>query len=174
MCVCIGLWKYCCNLDFYFDVLQPNTKRLQSVSGLLAALLAKYTDLQPLAQRAFKTYLKSIYKQKDKEIFDVTKLPIDEYSASLGLPMTPQLRYLERKKVDKNTPEEPSLVPEVPVKKDLIRPKESNNLLEDSEDDETLDLLHSKETTDDKIDDLVYVILHFLISYLFYWGMLGV
>ncbi|GJT90403.1 DEAD-box ATP-dependent RNA helicase 32 [Tanacetum coccineum] len=134
---------------------KPNPKRLQSISGLLAALLAKYTDLQPLAQRAFKTYLKSIYKQKDKEIFDVTKLPIDEYSASLGLPMTPQLRYLERKKMDPNIPVEQSLVPEVPVKKDLIKPKESNNLLEDSEDDETLDLLHSKETTDDKLDDLV-------------------
>ncbi|GJT90404.1 DEAD-box ATP-dependent RNA helicase 32 [Tanacetum coccineum] len=134
---------------------KPNPKRLQSISGLLAALLAKYTDLQPLAQRAFKTYLKSIYKQKDKEIFDVTKLPIDEYSASLGLPMTPQLRYLECKKMDPNIPVEQSLVPEVPVKKDLIKPKESNNLLEDSEDDETLDLLHSKETTDDKLDDLV-------------------
>ncbi|KAI3810040.1 hypothetical protein L1987_19647 [Smallanthus sonchifolius] len=130
---------------------KPNTKRLQSVSGLLAALLAKYTDLQPLAQRAFKTYLKSIYKQKDKEIFDVTKLPIDEYSASLGLPMTPQLRYLNRKDIDKNTPGEPILVPQIPAKKDLIRPKLDNDLLEESEDEETLDLLHSKEITDEAI-----------------------
>ncbi|KAI3675606.1 hypothetical protein L1987_85196 [Smallanthus sonchifolius] len=130
---------------------KPNTKRLQSVSGLLAALLAKYTDLQPLAERSFKTYLKSIYKQKDKEIFDVTKLPIDEFSASLGLPMTPQLRYLNRKNIDKNTPEEPVLVTQVPAKRDLIRPKPDNNLLEESEDEETLDLLHSKEITDEAI-----------------------
>ncbi|KAK9057057.1 hypothetical protein SSX86_024424 [Deinandra increscens subsp. villosa] len=127
---------------------KPNTKRLQSVSGLLAALLAKYTDLQPLAQRAFKTYVKSIYKQKDKEIFDVTKLPIDEFSASLGLPMTPQLRYLNRKSIDKNTPEEPILAPQIPVKKEFIRPKQSNDLLEESEDEEPLDLFHKKEITD--------------------------
>lgn len=132
---------------------KPNTKRLQSVSGLLAALLAKYTDLQPLAQRAFKTYVKSIYKQKDKEVFDVTKLPIDDYSASLGLPMTPQLRYLDRKNTNKNLPEEPTLLPEVPVQKDIIklsRQKESNDLLEESEDEETLDLLRRKETENDE------------------------
>ncbi|KAD3067099.1 hypothetical protein R6Q59_018803 [Mikania micrantha] len=133
-------------IPVHFD--KPNTKRLQSVSGLLAALLAKYKDLQPLAQRAFKTYLKSIYKQKDKEIFDVAKLPIDEFSASLGLPMTPQLRYLNRKNIDKNTPGEAVLVPQIPANKDLITPKPSNNLLEESEDEEPLDLLHSKEITD--------------------------
>lgn len=123
---------------------------MQSVSGLLAALLAKHTDLQPLAQRAFKTYVKSIYKQKDKEVFDVTQLPIDDYSASLGLPMTPQLRYLDRKAKDKNTPEEPTLVPEVPLQKDLIKqkPKSNNSLLEESEDEEIHDLLHRKETAD--------------------------
>ncbi|KAL8205628.1 hypothetical protein R6Q57_009179 [Mikania cordata] len=133
-------------IPVHFD--KPNTKRLQSVSGLLAALLAKYKDLQPLAQRAFKTYLKSIYKQKDKEIFDVAKLPIDEFSASLGLPMTPQLRYLNRKNFDKNTPGEAVLVPQIPANKDLITPKPSNNLLEESEDEEPLDLLHTKEITD--------------------------
>nr|XP_043623004.1 DEAD-box ATP-dependent RNA helicase 32-like [Erigeron canadensis] len=131
-------------IPIQFD--KPNTKRLQSVSGLLAALLAKYTVLQPLAERAFKTYVKSIYKQRDKEVFDVTKLPIDEYSASLGLPMTPQLRYLNRKNLEIKGPTESNLVPEKPVKKDLIRQKSSNDLLEESEDDETLELLRRKET----------------------------
>ena len=57
----------------------------------------KYPDLQYRAQRAFITYLRSIHIQKDKEIFDVTKLPIDEFSASLGLPMTPKVRFLNQK-----------------------------------------------------------------------------
>ncbi|XP_076888095.1 DEAD-box ATP-dependent RNA helicase 32-like [Bidens hawaiensis] len=127
---------------------KPNTKRLQSVSGLLASLLAKYTDLQPLAERAFKTYVKSVFKQKDKEIFDVTKLPIDEFSASLGLPMTPKLRYLDRKNIDRNTPPEPVSVPQIPTKKDLITPKESNDLLESEDEEDTLDLLHTKEVAD--------------------------
>ncbi|KAK6946953.1 protein of unknown function DUF4217 [Dillenia turbinata] len=53
-----------------------------AVSSLLAALLVEYLDMQQLAQRDFITYLKSIHLQKYKSIFDLTKLPIDEYFAS--------------------------------------------------------------------------------------------
>lgn len=53
--------------------------------------------MQALAQRAFITYLRSIHIHKDKEIFDVMKLPVDEFSASLGLPMTPRIRFLNQK-----------------------------------------------------------------------------
>ncbi|KAJ7960760.1 RNA helicase [Quillaja saponaria] len=74
-----------------------NTKILQSVSELLSSLLVKYPNIQHLAQRAFITYLRSIHIQKDKEIFDVMKLPIDKFSASLGLPMTPKIRFLDQK-----------------------------------------------------------------------------
>ncbi|KAF9666993.1 hypothetical protein SADUNF_Sadunf16G0286700 [Salix dunnii] len=77
--------------------IKANTKRLQPVSGLLAALLVKYPDMQQLAQRAFITYLRSIHIQKDKEVFDVLKLSIEEFSASLGLPMTPKVRFLNQK-----------------------------------------------------------------------------
>ncbi|XP_021892948.1 DEAD-box ATP-dependent RNA helicase 32 [Carica papaya] len=77
--------------------IKANTKRLQPVSGLLSALLVKYPDMQALAQRAFITYLRSIHIHKDKEIFDVMKLPVDEFSASLGLPMTPRIRFLNQK-----------------------------------------------------------------------------
>ncbi|KAF2285789.1 hypothetical protein GH714_007795 [Hevea brasiliensis] len=77
--------------------IKANNKRLQPVSGLLSALLVKDSDLQDLAKKAFVTYLRSIHIQKDKEVFDVMKLPIDEFSASMGLPMTPKLRFLNQK-----------------------------------------------------------------------------
>ncbi|XP_055823303.1 DEAD-box ATP-dependent RNA helicase 32 [Solanum dulcamara] len=93
-------------------VIKANEKRIQSVSDLLASLLVKYPDLQHLAQRAFVTYLKSIHKQRDKETFDVTKLPIDEFSASLGLPMTPKIRFLKQKLKGKTVSEALSLIPE--------------------------------------------------------------
>lgn len=64
---------------------------------MFSALLVKDSDLQDLAKRAFVTYLRSIHIQKDKEVFDVMKLPIDEFSASMGLPMTPKLRFLNQK-----------------------------------------------------------------------------
>ncbi|PIA27449.1 hypothetical protein AQUCO_07700010v1 [Aquilegia coerulea] len=79
------------------QLIKANTKRLQSVSGLLGSLLVKYPSMQALAERAFITYLRSIHKQRDKEVFDVMKLPIEEFSASLGLPMTPKVRFLDRK-----------------------------------------------------------------------------
>ncbi|KAK4751602.1 hypothetical protein SAY87_005084 [Trapa incisa] len=86
------------------QVIKANTKRIQAVSELLKELLAKYPNINQLAQRAFITYLRSIHIQKDKEIFDVTKLDIDEFSVSLGLPMPPKVRFL-KDKLKTKTPE---------------------------------------------------------------------
>ncbi|XP_062000097.1 DEAD-box ATP-dependent RNA helicase 32-like [Rosa rugosa] len=78
--------------------IKANNKRLQPVSSLLSSLLVKYPDtLLGLAKRAFITYLKSIQNHKDKEIFDVSKLPLNEFSASMGLPMTPRIRSSNQK-----------------------------------------------------------------------------
>ncbi|XP_010551168.1 PREDICTED: DEAD-box ATP-dependent RNA helicase 32 [Tarenaya hassleriana] len=84
---------------------KANSKKLQEVSRPLAALLVKYPDLLAVAQRAFITYLRSIHKRKDREIFDVTKLPIDDFSASLGLPMTPKIRFINTKSKKKGVSE---------------------------------------------------------------------
>ncbi|KAG9160654.1 hypothetical protein Leryth_023988 [Lithospermum erythrorhizon] len=93
-------------------LIKANKERVQPVRGLLAALLVQHTDLQPLAQRAFITYIKSIHKQRDKEVFSVNELPIDDYSVSLGLPMTPKIRFLKQKAKGKNESEELPLLPE--------------------------------------------------------------
>lgn len=63
--------------------------------------------MQHLAQRAFTTYLRSVYLQRDKQVFDVEQLPIEEFSASLGLPLTPKIRFLNRK-IKRNTIDETS------------------------------------------------------------------
>ncbi|KAH7861590.1 hypothetical protein Vadar_028088 [Vaccinium darrowii] len=111
--------------------IKANTKRLQPVSGLLAALLAKKddkrdVDLRHLAHRAFITYLRSIHKHRDKEVFDVLKLPIEEFSASLGLPMTPKIRFLNQKSKGKKVPAESSLQEENYSKENLFElPRES-------------------------------------------------
>ncbi|KAK3027946.1 hypothetical protein RJ639_039413 [Escallonia herrerae] len=100
--------------------IKANTKRLQPVSGLLAALLVKHTDLQSLAQRAFITYVRSIHKQRDKEVFDVMKLPIEEFSASMGLPMTPKIRFLNQKMKGNTIYEESNSLEEVAAKENLL------------------------------------------------------
>ncbi|CAM6084394.1 unnamed protein product [Calypogeia fissa] len=78
-------------------VIKPNKSKVQSVSGTLAGLLSKDTALKYLAQRAFVTYLRSIYLHSNKEVFDVTKLPLAEYALSLGLPTTPRVRFLKKR-----------------------------------------------------------------------------
>lgn len=77
-------------------VIKPNRDKIQAVSGPLAGLLSKDPDLKYMAQRAFITYLRSIHIRRDKEIFDVTKLPLDDYAVSLGLPTTPRIRFLKK------------------------------------------------------------------------------
>ncbi|KAL2316766.1 hypothetical protein Fmac_030642 [Flemingia macrophylla] len=101
---------------------KPRQERLQPVSSLLASLLAKYPDMQQRAQRAFITYLRSVHIQKDKDVFDVMKLPIDKYSVSLGLPMTPKIRFLNQKIKSKAAS----------TKSVLVEPEDSNkeNILE--------------------------------------------
>ncbi|GLJ11540.1 hypothetical protein SUGI_0170310 [Cryptomeria japonica] len=77
-------------------VIKANESKLRSISGPLAGLLSKDPDLKYMAQRAFVTYLRSIHLRSDKELFDVSKLPIEEFSVSLGLPTAPGIRFLKR------------------------------------------------------------------------------
>ncbi|KAJ4801407.1 RNA helicase [Rhynchospora pubera] len=76
--------------------IKPNIDKLEQVSHRLASVLVQYPDMQHTAKRAFVTYLKSIKTKKDKEVFDVTKLPLEDYAKSLGLPVTPKLRFLNQ------------------------------------------------------------------------------
>lgn len=101
-------------------LIKANTKRLQQVSKLLQDLLVKCNDMRYLAQKAFITYLRSIHKQGDKEVFDVMKLPVEEFSVSLGLPMTPKVRFLNQKTKSKLMPAETSLhLPEISDEENL-------------------------------------------------------
>ncbi|XP_020674232.1 DEAD-box ATP-dependent RNA helicase 32 isoform X2 [Dendrobium catenatum] len=77
------------------------SEKMEQISGSLASVLVKYPEMQQLAKRAFITYVRSINHQKDKEVFDVSKLPLEEYSASLGLPMKPNVSSKSQKMKNK-------------------------------------------------------------------------
>ncbi|KAG0500650.1 hypothetical protein HPP92_000722 [Vanilla planifolia] len=78
------------------------SEKMEQISGSLASLLVKYPDMQQLAKRAFVTYVKSVNLQKDKEVFDVFKLPLEDYSASLGLAIIPKIRFISQKMKNTN------------------------------------------------------------------------
>uniref|UniRef100_A0A2N9F8V3 ATP-dependent RNA helicase n=1 Tax=Fagus sylvatica TaxID=28930 RepID=A0A2N9F8V3_FAGSY len=132
--------------------IKANQKRVQPVSGLLSALLVKYPDMQYQAQRAFVTYLRSIHIRQDKEIFDVTKLPIDEFSASLGLPMTPKIRFLKLKNKSKMVLEKSSHPePENSDKENLPEiPKEKLDISDIDEEDVNKAFLLKQDTPNEE------------------------
>lgn len=63
----------------------------------IEALVARDPELKADAQRAFVAYIKSVYLMKNKEIFNVEALKFDRYAASLGLAVTPRIRFLKDK-----------------------------------------------------------------------------
>ncbi len=67
-----------------------------SIHQKTASCLAKDHELKEEAQRAFQAYLKSVFLMKDKVIFDVTKINADGLALSLGLAVTPRVRFLQR------------------------------------------------------------------------------
>ncbi|WLF80140.1 ATP-dependent RNA helicase dbp4 [Lodderomyces elongisporus] len=67
-------------------------KSKKSIRPQLQSLCFKDPVIKNLGQRAFIAYFRSVYIQKDKDIFKVDELPVEEYAASLGLPGAPKIK----------------------------------------------------------------------------------
>lgn len=76
--------------------IQVNAEKLQNVQQKLQAFLAQEKEQKERAQRCFVSYLRSVYLMKNKEVFDVFKLQIQEYAVSLGLAVAPRVRFLSK------------------------------------------------------------------------------
>ena len=70
-------------------------KKQQNIKNQLQNMCFKDPELKYLGQKAFVSYVRSIHVQKDKEIFNLNRLPLEEYSASLGLPGAPRIKFLK-------------------------------------------------------------------------------
>ncbi|KAF9586723.1 ATP-dependent RNA helicase dbp4 [Lunasporangiospora selenospora] len=55
-------------------------------------------EVKYLGQKAFISYMRSVYLQKDKTIFDVNALPAEEFASALGLPGAPRIKFVEKSK----------------------------------------------------------------------------
>lgn len=73
-------------------------KRLFSPRVKMEAYLAQSTELKESAQRAFVAYIKSVSMMKNKKVFNPESINFDEYAKSLGLIVTPRVRFLQRMK----------------------------------------------------------------------------
>ncbi|EFN51307.1 hypothetical protein CHLNCDRAFT_28229, partial [Chlorella variabilis] len=76
--------------------LKHNPSKVQPVAPALQALLSKDGELKEVAQRALVSYLRSVFLQPNRKVFDVTQLPAAEFAYSMGLPTAPKLRFLSK------------------------------------------------------------------------------
>ena len=70
-------------------------KKQQSIQDQLQNMCFKDPELKYLGQKAFMSYVRSVYLQKDKDVFQIDRLPLEEFSASLGLPGAPKIKFLK-------------------------------------------------------------------------------
>ncbi|GAB1316573.1 ATP-dependent RNA helicase dbp4 [Madurella fahalii] len=68
-------------------------KKKKSIKNELQSQCFQSPDLKYLGQKAFISYTRSIYLQKDKEVFKFNDLDLDGYAESLGLLGTPQIKF---------------------------------------------------------------------------------
>ena len=79
-----------------------NPTKTRSVIPQLQSICAQSPEIKYLGEKAFICYLRSIWFNKNKDIFDVSKLPLEDYATSLGLPGTPQVKFVRKLKDAKN------------------------------------------------------------------------
>ncbi|KAH8386708.1 hypothetical protein KR093_002116 [Drosophila rubida] len=73
---------------------QIDPKKLFSPRVKIEAFLAQFPELRASAQRAFLSYLKSVFLMRNKRLFDVNSLNLDAYAQSLGLAVTPRVPFI--------------------------------------------------------------------------------
>lgn len=76
--------------------LKYNKEKIQPVSPALQALLSKDADVKTIAQKSVVSYLRSVFLQPKKHIFDVQALPAVEFALSVGLTSVPKMKILRQ------------------------------------------------------------------------------
>ncbi len=81
-------------------------KMQQTIRNQMQNMCFKDPELKYLGQKAFVSYVRSVHVQKDKEIFNVKKMDLEGFAASLGLPGAPKVKFVkgEDAKARKNAP----------------------------------------------------------------------
>lgn len=141
--------------------LKYNKEKIQPVSQALQALLSKDAEVKTAAQKAVVSYLRSVFLQPKKHIFDVQKLPAAEFAFSLGLTSVPKMKILAKGEQQEDTEEaaEPRASREKLDQRGKKNHIHTNTTASTSDDDEpddgdflVLKRKHSVDTTNDDDD----------------------
>lgn len=69
--------------------IKPDSDKVLDVMDKVQQICAQREDIKYLAQRAFISYVKGVYKQQDKTVFDVHKIDFKKLAQSYGLAQAP-------------------------------------------------------------------------------------
>ncbi|KAE8442557.1 ATP-dependent RNA helicase dbp4 [Mollisiaceae sp. DMI_Dod_QoI] len=72
---------------------KPRANKQQSIQNQLQNMCFQDPELKYLGQKAFVSYAKSIFVQKDKEIFNISNYDLEGYASSMGLPGAPKIKF---------------------------------------------------------------------------------
>lgn len=136
----------------------------------------KEPEIKYLGQKAFISYVRSVYVQKNKQIFNIEDLPLDKFAKSLGLPGTPKIKVggVHKLKEAKNAPRQLLTLTnesddETKTEKNKVRTKYDRmferknqsvlsdhymNVMKDKNDSDGEEGFMSIKATDQSIDDL--------------------
>jgi ATP-dependent RNA helicase DDX10/DBP4 len=93
--------------DISLEKITVRQKKMQNtIRNQLQNMCFKDPELKYLGQTAFTSYAKSVHLQKDKDIFNLQKLDLEQYAASMGLPGAPRVKFIkgDNAKARKNAP----------------------------------------------------------------------
>ncbi|KAG4090799.1 P-loop containing nucleoside triphosphate hydrolase protein [Neocallimastix lanati (nom. inval.)] len=125
------------------EEIKINPKKNTSIQQQLVGICSKYPEIKYLGQKAFISYMRSIYLQSNKEVFDVHKLPAEKFSESLGLPGAPKIKFI-KKSGEKNKSRQAS----GQISKELME------AIKDSDSEEEKETKEKKAKPKTKIDKL--------------------
>jgi len=77
-----------------------NTSKVVGLQPILRSLISENYDLIHLAQKAIKSYLKSIYLQSNKDIFDIKAIDVQQLALSYGLVNLPEVKITRKSEND--------------------------------------------------------------------------
>jgi len=140
-----------------------NPSKTVYVSQRAASLVAASKDLNSLAKKAFKSYVRSTHLMPLKDIFRVGDLPMEEFAKSLGLGVVPNARFIQQCDDRGDRRDKKNVNRKLQKLKDQIKAEKmarrvesySNNRLSVQPRDDSVELLVPKQNADDPVNDEV-------------------
>lgn len=83
---------YLQNKNVKIKRIKINISKVVRLQPILRSLISENNELIHLAQKAIKSYLKSVYLQSNKEIFDLNSIDVQQLALSYGLVNLPEIK----------------------------------------------------------------------------------